>query len=80
MKLTTDKLELRGLVNQVSKKTGSVYYIMYCETMEGKPVQFICRDGSIFPEGLKKGTFINLVVEYNSYKELSVVEVLKAVD
>lgn len=73
MKLTTEKLELRGLVNQLSKKTGAIYYIMYCETLEGKPFQFICRDAKALPEGLKKGDMITLDVVYNSYKELSVV-------
>ena len=76
MVLKTDVLDLRGLENCTSKK-GNVYYNVYCETIQGKPVKFYCNDAKAFPEGLKKGDNVVITVEYNSFKELSVVKVEK---
>lgn len=77
MKLTTGNLELRGLVNKTSKN-GNTYYVIYAETPDGEPLQFCCKDSSVFPEGLKKGDKIVLDVFYNPrFKDLSVIAVYK---
>lgn len=76
LKLTTAQLELRGLKNQTSKK-GNVYYMLFCETEEGEPCKFFCKDSRVFPEGLKKGDQITLDLHYNAFKELDVLKVNK---
>ena len=76
LNLKTDVLELRGLVNQTSKK-GNVYYVVYCESAQGEPYKFFCRDAKAFAEGLKKGDSVVVTLTYNSFKELQVVAVEK---
>ncbi len=75
--LKTNKMELRGVQTQVSKK-GNSYYIVYCEDVDScKPFQFFCKEFNALPQGLKKGDMVEITVEYNSFKELSVVKVSK---
>lgn len=78
LNLKTETLELRGLKNETSKK-GNVYYILFCETQEGEPVKFFCKNSYVFPDGLKKGDLITLDLKYNSFKELEVHKVNRAV-
>ena len=76
LELTTKNLELRGLVNTTSKK-GNVYYVLHCETIEGAPVKFFCRDAAAFPQSLKKGDIIQIDLVYNNFKDLEIKKVIK---
>lgn len=77
MELLTDVLELRGVKNVASKK-GNTYYYLNCENVnDGTPYQFYCPDPKVFPEGLKKGDKVKVVVFYNNFKNLVVREVKK---
>lgn len=77
LNLKTHRLELRGIKNNVSQKTGSVYYVINCEDVDGEPFSFFCKDVGALPEGLKKGDIIVLNLTYNKYKDLNVVRVDK---
>ena len=75
--LKTNKMELRGVQTQTSKK-GNTYYIVYCEDTESvQPFKFFCKDFNALPQGLKKGDIVQVVVEYNSFKELTVKKIEK---
>lgn len=65
-RLTSSSLELRGIENR-KNKDGNVYYILYVETLEGKPYNFYVRDSNIFPDGLKKGDPVELVFDLFIY-------------
>ena len=75
--LKTNKMELRGIQTRTSKK-GNNYYIVYCEDAETcEPYNFFCKEFNALPQGLKKGDFVVLTVQYNNFKELSVTKVEK---
>lgn len=75
--LKTNKMELRGVQTQTSKK-GNTYYILYCEDTEKvEPYKFFCKEFNALPVGLKKGDMVQLSVQYNSFKELTVTKVEK---
>lgn len=77
MILNTERLELRGVLTQTSKK-GNTYYILHCEDMEtGQPYKFFCKEFNALPQGLKKGDTVVVTVFYNSFKELEVRKVVK---
>lgn len=65
MRLKTDTLELRGIKNVTSQKTGNVYYYVYCEEADGKPCEFFATDADTFPKGLKKGDIIRVICEWH---------------
>lgn len=77
LKLKTEELELRGVKHEVSKKTNNVYYIVYCEDMDGQPFNFLCRKAEAFPEKLDKGDTVVLTLTYNRYKSLEVEKIDK---
>lgn len=66
--LKTEKLELRGVLNQNSKTSGNPYYILNCETAEGTPLQFYGKDYSLLPDGMKKGDNVVLTLGVTNYK------------
>lgn len=77
LKLTTDTLELRGIKNCKSKKD-NLYYLINCENPEnGDPCQFYCNSMGLIPPGLKKGDKLKVIVGYNHFKELVVLDVQK---
>lgn len=77
LKLNTDTLELRNISSHTSKK-GTAYFVLACEDItDFKQYQFVCRDFSLIPQGLTRGEHIVLTLEYNRFKELSVVGVRK---
>lgn len=64
-----EKLELRGVMNQTSAKTGKVYYILHTETSAGEPHQLFCPEASALPQGLKKGDLVNVTFDVQRYKQ-----------
>lgn len=77
LKLKTEKMELRGIKNTQSAK-GNLYYIIYCETEEGEPQNFYCKDAKALPEGLKKGDKVHISLIFNNrFKSLEVEQVQK---
>lgn len=55
LKVTSCKLELRGVAPQTTKN-GSQYHIINAETEDGTAYQFYCPNVSALPQGLKKVT------------------------
>ena len=72
LKLKTEELELRGIKDEVSKKTNNVYYVVFCEDMAGEPFKFLCRDPKAFPNGLDKGDRIFVTLNCNRYNNLEI--------
>lgn len=70
LKVTSNKLELRGVSPQVNKK-GNQYYLINAESEDGTPYQFYCPNVSALPAGLKKGdpVVITFDVKYFNLKE-----------
>lgn len=64
--ISTD-LELRGIVNKVSKN-GTVYYVINAETQDGTASQFYCPDAQSLPQGLRKGDAIKIQFEVKTFK------------
>lgn len=76
--LKTNKMELRGINSQVSKKTNQPYYLVYCEDLGSfEPYKFLCKDFNALPQGLKKGDSVVVTLSYNNYKDLNVLKVEK---
>lgn len=76
--LKTNKMELRGINSQVSKKTNQPYYLVYCEDVDSfEPYKFLCKDFNALPQGLKKGDEVVVTLSYNNYKDLNVLKVEK---
>lgn len=78
LKLSTSILELRAVQTKVSKK-GTTYYVLMCEDIDtSEPFQFYVKKYDQIPPHLKKGDLVNVVVGYNRYKELEVLEIARA--
>lgn len=77
LELKTKKLEVRGLKSETSKK-GNVYYNLHTEEVEtGEAYKFYVDNEKLFPPQMKKGTHIQLLLNYTPYKELKVVEIVE---
>ena len=77
LNLVAHKMEVRGLANATSKK-GNLYYILRCENEEGEHFEFVARDASIFPQGLKKGDSVTLELAFNPrFKDLLLSKVVR---
>lgn len=60
-------LELRGIVNNVSKN-GKAYYTLNVETQDGTPHALYCPDFNALPQGLKKGDVIAVTFNVHRYQ------------
>jgi hypothetical protein len=80
LKLKTEELELRGVIDKKSQKTNNIYYIVFCESMNGEPFNFLCRGAEAFPEKLDKGDHVVLTLTYNRFKSLEVEKIEKVGD
>lgn len=75
--LKSEKMELRAINSQVSKKTKQPYYIILAEDASSEQHKFVCKDFNAMPQGLKKGDSVSLTLEYNMFKDLVVLKVEK---
>lgn len=77
--LQAKDLELRGVQNKQTKN-GNVYYLINCEDVNGNAYSFYCKDIKAIPEGLKKGSSVDVYFEYRTYQgneSLTVVNIEK---
>lgn len=77
LKLKTEVLEFRGLERKQSAK-GNTYYSLYLERNVGEAVSFYVKDMLPVLAEAKQGDKVAVVVEYNKFKELVVLDVVKA--
>lgn len=71
MLLESETLELRGVVRQISKKSGNPYLVFYFEESSGNPVRFVCRDENVMNSDFKKGDYFTGVFDFNRFGNLN---------
>lgn len=77
LRMKTETLEFRGLASMQSAK-GNAYSMLYCERADGEAVEFYLREVPDGASKLKKGDKVVVYLARNKYKDLLVVDVVKA--
>lgn len=77
LKLKTEVLEFRGFEQKTSAK-GNTYYNLFVERNVGESHTFYVQNLPEVVPSLQRGEKVAVVVEYNKFKELVVLDVVKA--